>query len=192
MNEIPQSVAPGFFPNNPDGTGLVFSYHFDADGRRTADPQQARWTWRSYLATDIRARVTIDREPLLPPSVREFAAGARLRLPHRSRRWLAVWRPARPSPRLFDGGQGPRPFPLRAQRDDPDRRPQAAAAVGRQRPAHGRGRHAAIPFAGRAARSADRPVARRPVGRPSAGSARNSTASRSGSCATPGTASARR
>ena len=70
MNEIPQSVAPGFFPNNPDGTGLVFSYHFDADGRRTADPQQARWTWRSYLATDIRARVTLDREPLLPPSVK--------------------------------------------------------------------------------------------------------------------------
>ena len=70
MNEIPQSIAPGFFPNNPDGTGLVFSYQFDVDGRRTADPAQARWTWRSYLATDIRARVTLDREPLLPAAVR--------------------------------------------------------------------------------------------------------------------------
>ena len=38
MNEIPQNVAPGFFPNNPDGTGLVFFYQFDADGRRTHDP----------------------------------------------------------------------------------------------------------------------------------------------------------
>ena len=43
MNEIPQNVAPGFFPNNPDGTGLVFFYQFDADGRRTHDPDQTRW-----------------------------------------------------------------------------------------------------------------------------------------------------
>ena len=70
MNEIPQSIAPGFFPNNPDGSGLVFFYQFDADGRRTQDPDQARWTWRSYLATDIRARVTLDREPLLPAAVK--------------------------------------------------------------------------------------------------------------------------
>jgi len=70
MNEISQNIAPGFFPNNPDRSGLVFFYQFDADGRCTQDPDQARWTWRSYLATDIRARVTLDREPLLPAAVK--------------------------------------------------------------------------------------------------------------------------
>lgn len=71
MNDISQTSSTSFFPNNPDPTGMVFSYYFDANGRKVDDPAQAKWTWRSYLSTDIRARVTIERGAGLPGPVRE-------------------------------------------------------------------------------------------------------------------------
>src|SRR5262245_47424590 len=77
MNHVPQSTSSGFFHNNPDATGRVFAYNFAADGRLVQDDADAAWTWRSYLANDIRARMTIERDEVLPKSVREslLAAG---------------------------------------------------------------------------------------------------------------------
>lgn len=56
--------------------GLYFTYHFDAAGLRTADPAEARWTWRSYLLSDMRARQAIAAHEALPAPVREaFLSG---------------------------------------------------------------------------------------------------------------------
>lgn len=76
MNDVAQTAA-GFFPNNPDATGQVFAYRFDADGHTAARDGETAWTWRSYLATDIRARMTIERDETLPSPAREslLAAG---------------------------------------------------------------------------------------------------------------------
>jgi zinc transporter len=71
MNYVPRSTSQAFFPNNPDVTGQVFAYRFDADGRAVADDAETAWTWRSYLTNDIRARMTIEKEVALPGSVRE-------------------------------------------------------------------------------------------------------------------------
>jgi zinc transporter len=71
MNYVPQSAAQGFFPNIPDATGQVFAYRFGADGRLVTEDAEAAWTWRSYLANDIRARMTIEKDAELPGSVRE-------------------------------------------------------------------------------------------------------------------------
>lgn len=71
MNDIPHPAPHSFFPNNPDQAGMVFAYHFDADGLRTEDAAQAKWSWRSYLSSDIRARLTIERGAELPQAVRE-------------------------------------------------------------------------------------------------------------------------
>lgn len=71
MNDVSHTAPGSFFPNNPDQTGMVFSYRFDADGRRTNDAAQTKWSWRSYLSTDIRARLTIERGAELPQPVRE-------------------------------------------------------------------------------------------------------------------------
>ena len=77
MNYVPQSASQTFFPHNPDATGQVFAYRFGADGRLAGDGTEAAWTWRSYLANDIRTRMTMERDAALPQSVREslFAPG---------------------------------------------------------------------------------------------------------------------
>jgi zinc transporter len=71
MNYVAQTASSGFFPNNPDETGQVFAYRFRADGRLASEGEEAAWTWRSYLASDIRARMTIERDAALPAPVRE-------------------------------------------------------------------------------------------------------------------------
>jgi zinc transporter len=71
MNDVPRTAPSGLFRHTPDKTGMVFAYHFDADGCLTDDSAQAKWTWRSYLSNDIRARVTIERDSGLPQAVRE-------------------------------------------------------------------------------------------------------------------------
>ena len=58
-------------PYLPDEHGLFFSYHFTAEGVRTRDPAQARWTWRSYQITDLHARQEIGAEKAMPRPVRE-------------------------------------------------------------------------------------------------------------------------
>lgn len=69
MNDL--SSPSGFFSNNPDQTGMVFVYRFDADGRRTDVADAAKWTWRSYLSTDLRARASVEHGLGLPQPVRE-------------------------------------------------------------------------------------------------------------------------
>ncbi len=55
----------------PDEHGLYFTYHFAADGTRARDATQARWTWRSYHLSDMRARREITTEEALPSPVRD-------------------------------------------------------------------------------------------------------------------------
>ncbi|WP_296746543.1 transporter [Mesorhizobium sp.] len=62
-------------PYLPDEHGLFFVYHFTADGLRTRDPAEARWTWRSYQITDMRARQEIGAEQALPAAVRAAFLG---------------------------------------------------------------------------------------------------------------------
>jgi len=71
MNDVPQNVTADFLPSVPDETGLYFLYRFDADGLVMRGHGEARWTWRSYLLTDLHARKTIANEQMLPASVRE-------------------------------------------------------------------------------------------------------------------------
>ena len=71
MNYVAQSASSGFYTYNPDATGQVFSYRFGADGKLAREGEETAWTWRSYLGNDIRARMTLEREELLPRSVRE-------------------------------------------------------------------------------------------------------------------------
>ncbi|MCV3210346.1 transporter [Mesorhizobium sp. YC-39] len=58
-------------PYLPDEHGLFFLYHFTAEGVRTKDAAQARWTWRSYQLSDMRARHEIAADQALPSPVRE-------------------------------------------------------------------------------------------------------------------------
>lgn len=58
-------------PYLPDEHGLFFIYHFTAEGVRTRDLAQARWTWRSYQITDLHARQEIGAEKAMPSPVRE-------------------------------------------------------------------------------------------------------------------------
>lgn len=57
----------------PIGTadGLFFTYHFGADGLRCDDPQDASWSWRSYLITDLRARQALAGDQSLPPEAKQ-------------------------------------------------------------------------------------------------------------------------
>lgn len=71
MNDFGQSTQAGFFPNNPDATGQVFSYRFGTDGRLVPNEAEAAWVWRSYLANDIRTRMTLERDSAIPQTVRE-------------------------------------------------------------------------------------------------------------------------
>jgi zinc transporter len=71
MSYAAQPAAQAFFPNNPDPSGQVFIYRFDADGRLAGNDTEAAWVWRSYLGTDIRARMSIERDGDLPQSARE-------------------------------------------------------------------------------------------------------------------------
>jgi len=58
-------------PYLPDEHGLFFIYHFTAEGLRTTDLTQARWTWRSYQITDLHARQEISAEKALPVPARD-------------------------------------------------------------------------------------------------------------------------
>ena len=71
MNIAAPSEGTDLSPYLPDEHGLFFVYHFNADGLRTKDPSEARWTWRSYQISDMRARQAIGGEPALPTPVRE-------------------------------------------------------------------------------------------------------------------------
>jgi len=68
MNDLPN---PTTMPSDrEDNHGLFFTYHFGADGLRCA-PEEARWTWRSFMISDIRARQAIASEPSLPAQAKE-------------------------------------------------------------------------------------------------------------------------
>ena len=164
MNIAPNAEGTDLSPYLPDEHGLFFIYHFTADGVRTKDAAQARWTWRSYQITDMHARQEIAAEKALPPAGARAFLAAQPWLPHRPRGWLALRRSAGPQARLF-GGTRARPFPLRLQRHHADRRPQAAAGVGRRRPQGGGERVAEIPLAAGTDRGGHGPVARRHGGR---------------------------
>ncbi|TGQ51783.1 magnesium transporter CorA [Mesorhizobium sp. M1C.F.Ca.ET.193.01.1.1] len=71
MNIAVPNEGTDLSPYLPDEHGLFFIYHFTADGLRTKDPAEARWTWRSYRITDMRARKEIGAEQSLPALVRE-------------------------------------------------------------------------------------------------------------------------
>jgi zinc transporter len=71
MTSALPAEAADLSPYIPDEHGLFFVYHFTAEGLRTDDPAQARWTWRSYQITDLRARQEIGAEQSLPGPVRE-------------------------------------------------------------------------------------------------------------------------
>ena len=76
MSIAPNAEGTDLSPYLPDEHGLFFIYHFTADGVRTKDAVQARWTWRSYQITDLHARQEIGAETGFAP------AGARC-LPRR-------------------------------------------------------------------------------------------------------------
>src|ERR1700750_2383153 len=71
MNIAPNAEGTDLSPYLPDEHGLFFIYHFTADGVRTKDAVQARWTWRSYPITDLHARQEIGPEKALPRPVRD-------------------------------------------------------------------------------------------------------------------------
>jgi len=55
----------------PDEHGLFFTYLFDENGFATDSPEAARWSWRSYHLSDIRARHELATEQALPEPIRE-------------------------------------------------------------------------------------------------------------------------
>jgi zinc transporter len=71
MSIAPNAEGTDLSPYLPDEHGLFFIYHFTADGVRTKDAVQARWTWRSYQITDLHARQEIGAEKALPRPVRD-------------------------------------------------------------------------------------------------------------------------
>ena len=71
MNIALPAEGTDLSPYLPDEHGLFFIYHFNADGLRTKDPAEARWTWRSYQISDMRARQEIGAEQALPAPVRD-------------------------------------------------------------------------------------------------------------------------
>lgn len=75
MNIAASKEGTDLSPYLPDEHGLFFVYHFTADGLCTKDPAEARWTWRSYQITDMRARQEIGAEPALPAVVRAAFLG---------------------------------------------------------------------------------------------------------------------
>ena len=102
----------------PDETGLVFSCTGSTPtGWSCAADGEARWTWRSYLATDMRARKTIDqRAACCRPVVREalLASGYACHL-DLDDGWLHGDLPDLRHDYSMEA-HGPRPFSLRAQR----------------------------------------------------------------------------
>jgi zinc transporter len=70
MNIAHNPEGTDLSPYVPDEHGLFFIYHFTAEGARTKDAAQARWTWRSYQLSDMRARHEIAAELALPQEVR--------------------------------------------------------------------------------------------------------------------------
>ena len=85
MNIALNAEGTPLSPYLPDEHGLFFIYHFTAEGMRTKDPAQARWTWRSYQITDLHARQeilsfrygTVVPPPPVGPRVQQvYVAGA--------------------------------------------------------------------------------------------------------------------
>lgn len=76
MNEVRRAADFTPVADDPAQHGLFFTYHFDADGLKCDDPEQAAWTWRSYMISDMRARQAIGAEPSLPAEIKEaFLSG---------------------------------------------------------------------------------------------------------------------
>lgn len=51
--------------------GLFFTHHFAADGLKCDAGDDVAWVWRSYHASDLRARQAIAAEPHLPGAAKE-------------------------------------------------------------------------------------------------------------------------
>lgn len=68
MNDVQRDFRPA---SSPGESGLYFTYFFGADGLRVERAEDAQWSWRSYMITDLRARHAIATEPLLPATVRD-------------------------------------------------------------------------------------------------------------------------
>lgn len=76
MNELRHGADFALASDDSGHGGLFFTYFFNADGMKCEDPEQAHWSWRSYMISDMRARQSIAGEPSLPLPVKEaFLSG---------------------------------------------------------------------------------------------------------------------